>query len=139
MNYVLLRAQLERHEGIRARPYKCSAGKLTIGIGHNLDDTDLPATIIKDLFEIDIAEAIRSCAILFRTWHLVPPMKQTVLANMAFQLGRHRLGRFRRLIKAVNNSDWGKAALEMLDSKWAKKDTPRRANELAEIMRRSEV
>lgn len=31
-----IKEQLVRHEGLRLRPYRCTAGKLTIGIGRNL-------------------------------------------------------------------------------------------------------
>jgi hypothetical protein len=31
-----IKAQLIRHEGLRLKPYRCTAGKLTIGIGRNL-------------------------------------------------------------------------------------------------------
>ena len=33
-----IKEQLVRHEGLRLKPYRSSAGKLTIGIGRNLDD-----------------------------------------------------------------------------------------------------
>ena len=33
-----IKEQLVRHEGLRLKPYRCTAGKLTIGIGRNLDD-----------------------------------------------------------------------------------------------------
>lgn len=33
----LLIEDLKRHEGFRARPYLCSAGRVTIGYGHNLE------------------------------------------------------------------------------------------------------
>ncbi len=33
-----IKAQLVRHEGLRLKPHRCTAGKLTIGIGRNLDD-----------------------------------------------------------------------------------------------------
>ncbi len=32
----LIKEQLVRHEGLRLRPYRCPAGKLTIGYGRNL-------------------------------------------------------------------------------------------------------
>jgi len=34
-----IKAQLVRHEGLRLKPYRCTAGRLTIGIGRNLDKT----------------------------------------------------------------------------------------------------
>ena len=33
-----IKAQLVRHEDLRLKPYLCTAGKLTIGIGRNLDE-----------------------------------------------------------------------------------------------------
>ena len=33
-----IKEQLVRHEGLRLKPYRCTVGKLTIGIGRNLDD-----------------------------------------------------------------------------------------------------
>ncbi len=33
-----IKAQLVRHKGLRLKPDSCTAGKLTIGIGSNLDD-----------------------------------------------------------------------------------------------------
>ncbi|MFA6660842.1 MAG: lysozyme, partial [Bacilli bacterium] len=33
-----IKEQLVRHEGLRLKPYRCTADKLTIGIGRNLDD-----------------------------------------------------------------------------------------------------
>ncbi|MDY0127369.1 MAG: hypothetical protein RBR69_04500 [Candidatus Cloacimonadaceae bacterium] len=33
-----IKEQLVRHEGLRLKPYRCTAGKLTIGIGRNLND-----------------------------------------------------------------------------------------------------
>ena len=31
-------AQLKRHESLELKPYKCTSGKLTIGVGRNLED-----------------------------------------------------------------------------------------------------
>lgn len=134
MNYDKLKELLERHEGYRKRPYQCSAGKITIGIGHNLDAHDLPKDIIQRFFYTDINESINTCTVLFKAWQWIPDMKQVVLANMAFQLGHNKLSGFIKLIAAVNAKDWQEASRQMLDSKWARQ-TPERANELAEIMR----
>lgn len=134
MNYNKLRSLLEIHEGKRSRPYQCSAGKTTIGIGHNLDDSDLPEEVIQHIFTLDIKGCLVTCDKLFKTWHMLPDMKQVVLANMAFQLGYNRLKGFKKLIAAANAKDWQEASRQMLDSKWARQ-VPNRANELAEIMR----
>ena len=33
--------QLTLHEGLRLKPYKCTAGKITVGVGRNLDDVGI--------------------------------------------------------------------------------------------------
>lgn len=136
MNYDKLKELLERHEGKRKRPYPCSAGKITIGIGHNLDAHDLPEDIIQRFFHTDINESINTCTVLFKAWQWIPDMKQVVLANMAFQLGHNKLSGFKKLIAAVNTKDWQEAAKEMKDSKWYVQ-SGNRSIELVAIMRNS--
>jgi len=38
MNIKKIADQITTHEGLRLKPYHCPAGKLTIGIGRNLED-----------------------------------------------------------------------------------------------------
>ena len=38
MNKVKLAEQLKKHEGIKLKPYTDTVGKLTLGIGRNLED-----------------------------------------------------------------------------------------------------
>ncbi len=35
---VRVKEQLIRHEGLRLKPYRCTSGKLTIGVSRNLED-----------------------------------------------------------------------------------------------------
>jgi lysozyme len=39
-----IKSQLVRHEGLRLKPYRCTAGKLTIGVGRSLDDCGIEGT-----------------------------------------------------------------------------------------------
>jgi lysozyme len=135
MNYrVLLRTQLTLDEGSRARPYRDTVGKLTIGVGRNLDDNGLRPEEIQFLLENDIDDAERDCIALFHNWEALTPARKAVLANMAFNLGRARLAGFTRLHSAVISGQWQQAAKEMLDSHWAQQVGPR-AQRLAQQMR----
>lgn len=62
--------------------------------------------------------------------------------EMIFQMGlgdsKHGFLSFKEFLKAVKVRDWCEAAEQMLASVWAKK-TPKRAIELAIIMRRGFV
>ena len=50
---------------------------------------------------------------------------------MSYQLGKTGLSNFKQMRKAVENEDWPTMREEMLDSVWAREQTPTRANRLA--------
>ncbi len=54
MNHI--KAQLVRHEVLRLKPYRCTVGKLTIGIGQNLDVCGISQTESYVLFENEIQD-----------------------------------------------------------------------------------
>ena len=56
-NKETLIEQLMRHEGFRTKPYRCSAGKLTIGYGRNLDDKGITKAEAFMMLKNDIEEA----------------------------------------------------------------------------------
>ena len=53
---------------------------------------------------------------------------------MIFQIGNHGITKFKKFLKALEEKDYATAKLEMLDSKWARSDSPHRAKELADII-----
>lgn len=144
-----LREQLIRHEGLRLKAYKCTAGKTTIGVGRNLDDKGVTAEetatlgitresclqngITTDqayaLLENDIRDA-RAEAAKLPVFDKLDPVRQDALVNMAFNLGLPRLSQFKRMLAALEDADWQGAAQEALESKWANQVGPR-AYELA--------
>jgi lysozyme len=65
-------------------------------------------------------------------------IRQTVIANMVFNLGFNGLMQFKRMWKHLGTHDYPAAAKEMLDSKWARQ-VGNRAIELSKIMRTGEV
>ena len=129
---------LIRHEGLRLKPYRCTSGKLTIGVGRNLDDVGITEGEARKMLRDDITR----CTIKLMhdpLWGFSDynAARQNVLVNMCFQLGKSGLDKFKKLRAAMNDGDWDRAAEEMLSSKWARQ-TPNRANELAKIMRTGE-
>ena len=91
MNRDDLRSMLVLHEGLRLRPYKCTAGKMTIGVGRNLDDNGITQAEAFALLENDI---IAVEADLDRTW---PWWRQMSEARRFRQhLGRDETRRLRR-------------------------------------------
>lgn len=121
---------LIRHEGMRLKPYHDSVGKLTIGIGRNLDDNGISQEEALLLLSNDIDQ---SRAELLRAYPWVASLNQTrqeALINMLFNLGLPRFSRFRKMLAALEDGDFDQAAQEMLDSRWAEQ-VKGRAIELA--------
>jgi lysozyme len=145
---VTLIEALRRDEGFRANPYLCTAGALTIGIGRNLEANPLTgaewralhdagniAVSLSEqgaerLLQTGIAAVEIQCATTFRWWQALDRPRQEVLLNMAFNLGLTRLLGFRNMLAAVGAGDFGIAADELLDSRYARQ-VGRRAQRLA--------
>jgi len=130
-----LRSELSRDEGRERFPYRDTEGILTIGVGWNLEANGLPEHLIDELLDIGIRAAESDLDVLMPGWreHL-SAVRQRVLLNMAFNLGRVRLAGFRQMWQAIREQNWAEAAIQMLDSKWARQVGPRAAR-LAEMMR----
>ena len=128
-----MKQMLKRHEGLKLKPYKCSAGKLTIGYGRNLDDVGISKKEAEIMLDNDIARAGSECMRIFPMMYKYSQARQAVLINMMFNLGRTKFLTFKRFIEAVCAEDWGKAAYEMEDSLWFKQ-VGDRGKELKELM-----
>lgn len=132
--------RLIRHEGFRSTIYKDSLGFPTIGIGHCLtkDECDNYPNGISyedaiNLLESDICNVKSNCAKEF-PWILgLDDCRQSIIYEMAFQLGVGGVSKFHNMIAAIRQQDWATAAKEMLNSQWHQQ-TPSRVEELAELM-----
>lgn len=132
--------QLKRHEQsnrVALTPYRCPAGKLTIGWGHNYEDkplipyiaeylkvykciTEVMANrqLLRDVEDAEI-DAVRHCKVYER----LDDVRQAVLVNMIFNLGdgfivegsKHYWPNFN---KALNALDYNAAAKAMYETKW---------------------
>lgn len=125
-------------EGLRLKPYKCTAGKTTIGYGRNLDDVGISKSEADMLFERDFARAEADVRRLLKEngidcEHLIE-QRFYVLTDMMFNLGYTRLSQFKKLLYALKNSRYDDAAKEMLDSVWAKQ-VGNRAITLSNLMK----
>ena len=125
-------------EGLRLKPYKCTAGKLTIGYGRNLDDVGISKIEADMLFERDFAQAESEVRRLLKANNIdadnLIEQRFYVLTDMMFNLGYNRLAKFKKLLYALKKGLYDDAANEMLDSLWAAQ-VGNRATKLATLMR----
>lgn len=139
--------QLKRHEGFESDYYQCTANKTTIGYGRNVEDNPFTAEELvmlgreeffleamteeeaEFLLENDVNNIKTRLMSLFPLENLNGP-REAVCINMAFNLGIGGFFKFKKMISAVKDGYYEKAAVEMMDSRWAKQ-VSNRANELA--------
>jgi lysozyme len=129
-----LREILLREEGLELKPYLCSRGKITIAVGRNLEDRGITTDEAFFLLDNDIKRFSASAA-TFEWYPKLDPVRKDVVVAMIFQMGLDGFCEFRRTIAAIAAKDYASAAAEMLNSKWAKKDSPERAMRMAQMMR----
>ena len=120
INSERLIEQLVVDEAMKLRPYKCSAGKLTIGVGRNLEDNGITEDEALYLLQNDLDRIYKELRSNFSWFERLDSYRQEVLMNMCFNMGISRLKTFRRMIAALRIRDYQEAAKEMLDSLWAK-------------------
>lgn len=140
----IVKEDLIRHEGYVAEIYLCSEGYPTFGIGHMVNESDMEHSWpvgtpvedqrILDIFNEDCDVAYTDACELVLNFADQAPDAQRVLVNMAFNLGRNRLSKFKKMLKAVNEGNYLVAANEMINSKWYSQ-VGRRSKELVDIMK----
>ena len=131
MNHQKLVNELIRDEGVELKPYKCTAGHWTIGVGRTLEIQGISGREALFLLDNDIDTARWDLQDMFPGFLDFPVEAQHVLINLRHQLGRRGLSGFKRMIKAIHEMDWKEAAKELRDSKLWRLDSPARAERLA--------
>jgi len=128
---------LLRDEGVRLKPYRDSVGKLTIGIGRNLDDVGISLAEARMLLANDL-EKVQSQISASLPWvRNLSVARQSVVENMAFNLGVNGLMAFKETLAWMEAGNYSAAADAMLQSVWARQ-VGIRADRLAAQMRTDE-
>jgi len=131
----LAKNMIKNDEGLELKVYRCPANKLSIGYGRNLEDRGITKDEADYLLTNDIRSIRKELLESKIDFEKLNNVRQSVLINMAYQMGLNGLFKFKKMFVALSNQDYALASLEMLDSKWAKQ-TPNRANRLSELMKR---
>jgi lysozyme len=128
-----LEDQLITHEGLELKPYQCTADKLTIGVGRNIEDRGITEDEARYLLKNDIKivedELLEKKPVVAG----LDAVRQRVLVDMGFNLGIPTLMKFQNMWAAIEDEDFQTAADEAMDSRWAKQ-VGRRAERLCQAM-----
>ena len=140
MNMKRLLASVKKHEGYRNKVYLDSLGKRTVGVGHLCvedfweDNKEYEEKFLLTILEHDLETAIKASERLLKDCPILDSLAREIIIEMVFQLGETGVSKFKNMLKALKEGpDYQTAAIEMLDSRWAKQ-TPERAAAMSSEM-----
>jgi len=141
MDMDRLLASVKKHEGYRNKVYLDTLGKRTVGVGHLCveefweDDKEYEEKFLMDILEADLQNAIKGAKDLMAEHGCmdIDEVAEEIIIEMIFQLGKTGVSKFKNMWKALSGLDYTTAAMEMLDSRWAKQ-TKNRAEAMSAEM-----
>ena len=142
LDLQLLRAILHFEEGYKTFPYDDATGKnvvgkgkISIGIGRNLEANPLEPEVINLIFEFDRDKAIELASKICDEFKIdkTDSVRFLALVLMVFQLGAKTTRTFQNTLKAWSSKDYVKARQNILHSLWHRQ-TPRRVQRLASMV-----
>ena len=141
-NYEKLFKSVKIHEGFRDTVYCDTLNKRTVGYGHLCvedhweDGKKYDKEYLEKILEKDLWAAIEQAEDLIGKAKISDKAK-ILIVEMVFQLGKNGVSKFRNMWKSLQEDppNYFEAHVQMLDSRWAKQ-TPKRAHEMAEKMKK---
>ena len=121
-------------ESFKKYPYKCPAGKWTIGFGFNIEDNPIPK-FIEDgnlwhegqELSLNVAEqwldylidaTISELKTAIPEFDDLEDYIQFVLTDMCYNMGITKLLGFKKMLHAMVDGNRARTVIEMIDSKW---------------------
>jgi lysozyme len=127
-----LRLGAPNPHGLSGDPWTCGFGCTGPDVGPATEWTQDEAERRRDA---KIAEKVRGLDRFLPWWRSLCDVRQDVILNMAFQLGVRGVLDFKHFCASAAAHEYADASFHMLDSDWAREQTPRRAHRLAEQFR----
>ena len=129
-----LQALLIKHEGLRLKPYLCTAGKTTIGVGRNLSDNGVTEAEAMAMLDRDIAVTVSALRDEFLWFADLDRTRKDAVISLGFNMGVKKFTSFKMFLAAMASQQYETAAAEILDSTYATQ-VGQRAIELAAMIR----
>lgn len=118
MDFTKLKQSIIRSEGLELKPYKCPAGKISIGYGRNLENNGISINEAIIMLENDLLNIKLELEDKLTVFNKIDDVRQNVLIEMAYNMGVAKLLNFKKTIQHLKNGDYVEASKEMLNSKW---------------------
>jgi lysozyme len=129
--------EVKAEEGWRDRPYRDSLDFLTIGYGFLIDErksVSMPREVGELWMKLILADKWSELTARAPWVMDQPEAVQKALVLMSYQLGVTGVLNFRKMVAALRTGHRVQAAIEALDSTWAKQ-TKQRAERVATMIR----
>lgn len=130
---VKLKSLLIKHEGQKLKLYEDTLGNLTIGIGRNLSDRDIYQSECDLMFDNDVNYFADFLSKNYSFFNELNEARQCALIDMCF-MGTKKFQTFKRMLLALAYHDYDRAAIEIMDSRYALQ-VGQRAIDIANIIR----
>ena len=123
------------------KAYQDHLGFWTIGVGRLIDKRKRGSGLSNEEIDFLLGNDLKKRAVLLDKkipWIKKLPRfgpRHRALINMSFQMGVSGLLSFKNTLKLVKAGEYAKAADNALKSKWARKQTPKRAKIVTEMIR----
>ena len=131
---------LMKHEGVETHAYTDTVGKLTIGVGRNIDPVGglgLSKKEIAYLLQNDVDRVEQELVNSIPWVEHIEWERMDALVNICFNLGLPRFLKFKKALAAAEDQDWELCADEFMDSRWSSQ-VGQRAVELTTLLRTGE-
>ena len=128
-----VRKRLIAEEGLKLQLYHCTAGKLTIGVGRNVEDRGITHDTAMQMLDEDIDICVSELEKNLSWFEDAPDKIQEVLIDLCFNMGINRLMGFVKTLHKLKTGAYKEAAEELLDSRYAA-SVPNRAKRNADII-----
>jgi lysozyme len=123
MNDDRLTTSLRQHEGFRATAYTCPTGKAHHRHRplhrHQCGGRGITQDEAEYLLRQDINRFTAMTRGLIVTFDSLDEVRQETLVELCFNMGPTNLGKFTKMLAAIDVKDWDTAAAELLDSRYA--------------------
>ncbi len=132
---------LSYEEGYREKPYYCSEGYPTIGIGTKIGPKGASLALYQFSVNKEVAKAMLDKELLEvvtelhrESWYAgLDKDRAIIIQSMCYQMGCSGVKKFKNMLKALEAQDWEEASKQALDSRWARQ-TPDRAHRHAHVI-----
>jgi GH24 family phage-related lysozyme (muramidase) len=137
----LITSRLQNEEGYRCFAYddktgndvKAPVGKLSIGIGWNLQDNGCPLDLAQYIASYFLKKFDAQLTKELDFYEKLDEVRKCVLLDCAFNMGVGGLETFKQTLNLVSQGFYQNAAVQMRKSKWYE-EVPSRAEGLCQMM-----